>query len=116
MRLSLGIGPIGPPGGNDIITLAKEAESLGYDCVWAPEIYGTDCFTPLAWVGAHTSKIKLGTSIMQISARTPASAAMHAGDHIPVLSPSRGVGVVRDGLRCDGRRIVFWEPVQHAAK
>ena len=37
-----------------------------------------DCFTPLAWIGAHTSRIKLGTSIMQISARTPASAAMHA--------------------------------------
>ena len=61
-----------------MIELAKEAEALGYDTIWCPEIYGMDCFTPLAWVGAHTSRINLGTSIMQISARTPASAAMHA--------------------------------------
>ena len=78
MKLGLGIGPLGPAGGERIISLAKDAEDLGYDTIWCPEIYGADCFTPLAWVGAHTSKINLGTSIMQISARTPASAAMHA--------------------------------------
>ena len=78
MKLGLGIGPMGAPGGDRIIALAKEAENLGYDTVWCPEIYGMDCFTPLAWVGAHTSRINLGTSIMQISARSPASAAMHA--------------------------------------
>ena len=72
------IGPLGAPGGERMIELAKEGENLGYDTIWCPEIYGADCFTPLAWVGAHTSKINLGTSIMQISARTPASAAMHA--------------------------------------
>ena len=78
MKLGLGIGPLGAPGGERMIELAKEAENLGYDTIWCPEIYGADCFTPLTWVGAHTSKINLGTSIMQISARTPASAAMHA--------------------------------------
>ena len=78
MKLGLGIGPLGAPGGERMIELAKEGENLGYDTIWCPEIYGADCFTPLAWVGAHTSKINLGTSIMQISARTPASAAMHA--------------------------------------
>lgn len=78
MKLGLGIGAVGAPGGERIIQLAQEAESLGYDTIWCPEIYGMDCFTPLAWVGAHTSRINLGTSIMQISARTPASAAMHA--------------------------------------
>ncbi|MBH79953.1 MAG: LLM class F420-dependent oxidoreductase [Gammaproteobacteria bacterium] len=78
MKLGLGIGPTGAPGGQRIIELAIEAENLGYDTIWCPEIYGMDCFTPLAWVGAHTSRINLGTSIMQISARTPASAAMHA--------------------------------------
>lgn len=95
MKLGLGIGPAGPPGGQRIIELAKEAESLGYDTIWCPEIYGMDCFTPLAWVGAHTSKIKLGTSIMQISARTPASAAMHAVA-LDYLSEGRlilGIGV-----------------------
>ena len=78
MKLGLGIGAFGPPGGARIIELAREAENLGYDTIWAPEIYGADCFTPLTWIGAHTERINLGSSIMQISARTPASAAMHA--------------------------------------
>ena len=78
MKPGLGIGPTGAPGGERMIDLAKEAENLGYDTIWCPEIYGMDCFTPLAWIGAHTTKINLGTSIMQISARSPASAAMHA--------------------------------------
>lgn len=78
MKLGLGVGALGPAGGERIIQLAQDAEALGYDTIWCPEIYGADCFTPLAWIGAHTSKINLGTSIMQISARTPASAAMHA--------------------------------------
>lgn len=78
MKLGIGLGPLGAPGGARVIEVAKEAENLGYDTIWVPEIYGADCFTPLAWVGAHTEKINLGTSIMQISARTPASAAMHA--------------------------------------
>ena len=78
MKLGLGVGPLGPPGGTRIIELAQEAEALGFDTIWCPEIYGADCFTPLAWIGANTSRINLGTSIMQLSARTPASAAMHA--------------------------------------
>ena len=78
MKLGLGIGAFGPPGGARIVELAREAENLGYDTIWAPEIYGADCFTPLTWIGAHTERINLGSSIMQISARTPASAAMHA--------------------------------------
>ena len=95
MKLALGVGPLGPPGGENIIELAKEAESLGYDSIWAPEIYGADCFTPLAWIGAHTSKIKLGTSIMQISARTPASAAMTAVtmDYLSNGRLNLGIGV-----------------------
>jgi F420-dependent oxidoreductase-like protein len=78
-----------------IVELAQEAEKLGYDTIWCPEIYGADCFTPLAWIGAHTSKINLGTSIMQISARTPTSAAMHAMT-LDYLSNGRlilGIGV-----------------------
>ena len=95
MKLGLGIGPFGPPGGARIVALAKEAESLGYDTIWAPEIYGSDCFTPLTWIGANTERINLGTSIMQISARTPASAAMHAVS-LDYLSNGRlilGIGV-----------------------
>ncbi len=95
MRLGLGMGPLGPPGGETIISQAQEAEALGYDTIWSSEIYGTDCFTPLAWIGAQTTKIKLGTSIMQISARTPAAAAMHAVT-LDYLSNGRlllGIGV-----------------------
>lgn len=54
------------------------AEDLGYDSFWTAEAYGSDCLTPLAWWGAKTSRIKLGTAIMQLSARTPAATAMAA--------------------------------------
>ena len=95
MKLGIGLGPLGAPGGDKIIQAAQEAENLGYDTVWVPEIYGADCFTPLAWIGAHTQKINLGTSIMQISARTPASAAMHAValDHLSNGRLILGIGV-----------------------
>src|ERR1700746_1612408 len=55
-----------------------EAEQLGYDAVWCGEAYGTDAVTPVAWVLAQTKKIKAGTGIMQMPARTPACAAMTA--------------------------------------
>ena len=95
MKLSLGVGGMGPPGGQMIVKNAQFAESLGYDTIWSSEIYGSDCFTPLAWIGSNTEKINLGTSIMQISARTPASAAMHAVT-LDYLSNGRfklGIGV-----------------------
>jgi F420-dependent oxidoreductase-like protein len=60
------------------LTEIKEAEAMGCDSVWTAEAYGSDALTPLAWIGAHTSKIKLATGIMQLSARTPAATAMAA--------------------------------------
>src|SRR5262249_31958731 len=56
----------------------REAERLGYDAVWCGEAYGTDAVTPIAWVLAQTKRIKAGTSIMQMPARTPTCAAMTA--------------------------------------
>jgi alkanesulfonate monooxygenase SsuD/methylene tetrahydromethanopterin reductase-like flavin-dependent oxidoreductase (luciferase family) len=56
----------------------KHAERLGYDSVWTSEAYGSDAVTPAAWILAHTSKIRVGTAIMQMPARTPAMAAMTA--------------------------------------
>jgi F420-dependent oxidoreductase-like protein len=56
----------------------KHAESLGYDSVWTSEAYGSDAVTPAAWILAHTSKIRVGTAIMQMPARTPAMTAMTA--------------------------------------
>jgi F420-dependent oxidoreductase-like protein len=58
--------------------LVLEAERLGFDAVWAGEAYGTDAVSPVAWVLARTTRIKAGTSIMQMPARTPACAAMTA--------------------------------------
>jgi len=55
-----------------------EAERLGYEAVWSGEAYGTDAVSPVAWVLAQTKKIKAGTGIMQMPARTPACAAMTA--------------------------------------
>lgn len=55
-----------------------EADRLGYYAVWTAEAYGSDAITPLAWVGALTQQIKLGTAIMQMPARTPAMTAMTA--------------------------------------
>ena len=60
------------------LDLIREAERLGYDSAWCGEAYGTDAVTPVAWVLAQTSRIKAGTSIMQMAARTPACAAMTA--------------------------------------
>ena len=58
--------------------LIREAENLGFDSIWTAEAYGSDAVTPLAWIGAQTSRIKLGTAIMQMPARTPAMTAMTA--------------------------------------
>src|SRR4051794_22035571 len=58
--------------------LVLEAERLGFDAVWAGEAWGTDAISPVAWGLAQTSRIKAGTSIMQMPARTPALAAMTA--------------------------------------
>src|ERR1700751_1583296 len=76
MKLAITIR-VSPDRGVDM-DLVWEAERLGYDAVWAGEAYGTDAVTPAAWVLAQTKKIKAGTSIMQMPARTPACAAMTA--------------------------------------
>jgi F420-dependent oxidoreductase-like protein len=78
MRLGYHTGywSAGPPAGAADAVLA--AERLGFDSVWTAEAYGSDALTPLAWWGAATSTIKLGTSICQLSARTPAAMAMAA--------------------------------------
>jgi F420-dependent oxidoreductase-like protein len=60
------------------LELVRHAESLGFDSVWAAEAYGCDAVTSATWLAAHTTTIKVGTAIMQIPARSPASAAMTA--------------------------------------
>ncbi|WP_425437429.1 LLM class F420-dependent oxidoreductase [Nonomuraea indica] len=79
---------------DDATETVLTAERLGYDSVWTAEAYGSDAFTPLAWYGARTSRIKLGTSVAQLSARTPAATAMTAMtlDHLTGGRLLLGVG------------------------
>lgn len=63
---------------DDQTETVQAAERLGYDSVFTAEAYGSDAFSTLAWYGARTSTIKLGTAVVQIPARTPAATAMHA--------------------------------------
>ncbi|MDX2137798.1 MAG: LLM class F420-dependent oxidoreductase [Chloroflexota bacterium] len=77
MRLGLMIGYSGAK--VDLpLDLILEADRLGYHSVWTSEAWGSDAVTPLAWVGALTKQIKLGTGIMQMPGRTPANTAMTA--------------------------------------
>ena len=95
MRLGLTLGYWGPQPPEDAIELAKTAERFGYESVWTAEAYGSDVFTPLAWVAAQTKTIKLGTGIVQISARTPVATAMTAMtlDHLSGGRMILGLGV-----------------------
>jgi len=79
-----------PPGTSPLepIALAQEAARLGYDSAWAAEAWGTDCVSVLAWLGATTERIKLGSGIMQIPGRTPANTAMTAAT-LDLLSGGR---------------------------
>ncbi len=93
LGLMLGYWAGGPPPGAAEAVL--EADRLGFDSVWTAEAYGSDALTPLAWWGAATQRIKLGTSIVQISARTPAATAMAAMslDHLSGGRMILGLGV-----------------------
>ena len=73
---SAGYWGSGPPAG--ALEAIKEADRLGFDSAWTAEAYGSDAVSPLAWWGSHTERIRLGTSIIQMSARTPAATAMAA--------------------------------------
>ncbi|MFF0772586.1 LLM class F420-dependent oxidoreductase [Nonomuraea wenchangensis] len=79
---------------DDATASVLAAERLGYDSVWTAEAYGSDAFTPLAWYGARTSRIKLGTSVAQLSARPPVTTAMTAMtlDHLTGGRLLLGVG------------------------
>jgi F420-dependent oxidoreductase-like protein len=76
LGLSTGYWSSGPPAG--AFEAVQEADRLGFDSVWTAEAYGSDALTPLAWWGSQTKNIRLGTSIVQMSARTPAATAMSA--------------------------------------
>src|SRR3954452_17428093 len=93
LGLNTGYWGQGPPEG--VEDAIAEAEALGLDSIWVAEAYGSDCISPLAWWGSKTEKLQLGTSIMQMSARQPAAAAMAAQtmDHLSNGRFILGLGV-----------------------
>ena len=102
MKLGVTLG-YAPPGTNpaELVPLVQEAERLGYDSAWAAEAWGTDAVSVLAWIAASTSRIKVGSAIMQIPGRTPANAAMTAAT-LDLLSGGRFVL----GLGTSGPQVV----------
>ncbi len=100
MKLGLHLGYWGAKA-SDPLPLAVEAERLGFDSVWSAEAWGSDSVTIAAWVAARTSRIGIGTAVMQIPARTPAAAAMTAItlDHL-------SGGRFRLGLGMSGPQVV----------
>src|SRR5205809_1388609 len=101
MKLGLSIG-YSKAQLNVPVELVQRAEELGYDSVWSAEAYGSDAITPLAFLAAKTNRIKLGTGIMQLAARTPANAAMSAAS----IDAMSGGGRFIAGLGVSGPQIV----------
>ena len=83
------------------VAAVQLAERLGYHSVWTAEAYGADALSPLAFLAAHTSRIKLGTAVAQIDARTPAATAMHA----MTIDALAGGGRVIIGLGVSGPQV-----------
>jgi len=95
MKLGLQLGYWGAQKPTNHAELVAAAEEAGFDAIFTAEAWGSDAFTPLAWWGRETSRVKLGTSIVQMSGRSPASIAMHALtlDHLSNGRVILGMGV-----------------------
>ncbi len=78
LKLGLQLGYWGAQPPPDALAQVLEAEALGFDSVWTAEAYGSDAISPLAWWGSRTSRVRLGTALCQLSARTPTAMAMAA--------------------------------------
>ncbi len=114
MRVAIGFGMTGNEDWEELSTYAVEAERLGVDFAWSAESWGHDAATPLAYLAAKTSRIKLGAGIMQAVARTPANLAMTA---MTLASMSHGRFIL--GLGASGPQVVegwhgvpFRKPIQ----
>lgn len=101
MKLGLQLGYWGQMPSPDWVERAVEAERLGFTSVWTAEAWGSDAFTPLAYLAAHTEKVQLGTGVVQLAARTPTATAMSAIT-LDYLSNGR----VRLGLGVSGPQVV----------
>ena len=113
MTLRVGIGAM-PPFRPEAVEYVRQAERFGVDSVWCPEFWAGDAFTPLAYLAASTSTIKLGTGIAQLGARTPAMLAMTA-QSLHALSGGRcilGIGTSGPQVMEGWHGIAFDKPVR----
>ena len=95
LKIGMQLGYWGPGPNPQMLDIAQAAERLGYDAIFTAEAWGSDVFTPLAWIGAHTERIRLGTAVAQLSARSPTATAMAAMtlDHLSQGRVILGLGV-----------------------
>ncbi|AEF37659.1 MULTISPECIES: LLM class F420-dependent oxidoreductase [Mycobacteriaceae] len=95
MKLGLQLGYWGAQPPTNHAELVAAAEDVGFDAVFTAEAWGSDAYTPLAWWGSSTSRVRLGTSVVQLSARTPTACAMAALtlDHLSGGRHILGLGV-----------------------
>lgn len=95
MKFGLQLGYWGAAPPQHAAEVVVAAEKAGFDAVFAAESWGSDAFTPLAWWGSATERVRLGTSVVQLSARTPTATAMHALtlDHLSGGRAILGLGV-----------------------
>ncbi len=112
MKIGLEIGYL-TPGSGDPVALAREAEAAGFDSVWVSEAWGSDAVSVLAWIGARTRRIGLGTAILPIGSRTPALLAQTAAT-LDLLSGGRfrlGLGVSGPQVMEGWHGVPFARPV-----
>lgn len=111
LKVSISVGGYDRSGMGAVAEYVKAAESLGVHCAWSAEAWGQDAATSLAFLAAHTSRIRLGTGIMQISARVPSMTAMTA---LSLHSLSNGRFIL--GLGVSGPQVVEGLQGQNYAK
>ena len=112
MRLGVHIGHWSG-GPIDVVGVAREAESLGFDCIWASEAWSSDAVTIPTWIAAHTERIGVGAAVLQIPARTPAATAMTAAtlDHLSGGRFRLGLGTSGPAIAEGWHGVAFDDPV-----
>jgi F420-dependent oxidoreductase-like protein len=102
MKIGLALDVWASPTVEVPVERVRRAEALGFDSVWSSEAYGADALTPLAYLAACTERIRLATSVVQISARTPAATAMA----FATIDAMAGRGRVVAGIGLSGPQVV----------
>jgi F420-dependent oxidoreductase-like protein len=113
--VTLSVGISAAPHTSAGVQLIVEAERLGVDSVWVPEFWGYDALTPLAYLAARTTRVRLASGIVQLGARTPAMLAMSAMS-LQALSDGRfllGIGASGPQVMEGWHGVKFAKPVQH---